>query len=134
MNQTPLPSRKDFQDLTAFLPRLYAPGFQPIIRWDGGTRNAQGHIQVPYPVYAELVHQFFRVVAQDCWIDRSYIPEQAVPMLDRIETLSLPELRILLTFCLRGERFSDGHWEAMIEKGYIRRILERLQQLTEDSE
>ena len=25
------------------------------------------------------------------------------------------------------ERFSDGHWGEMIEKGYIRRILERLQ-------
>ncbi|MFN8413162.1 MAG: DUF6508 domain-containing protein [Anaerolineales bacterium] len=32
----------------------------------------------------------------------------------------------MLTFCVRGERFSDGHWGAMIEEGYIRRLLERL--------
>jgi hypothetical protein len=35
----------------------------------------------------------------------------------------------MLTFCVRGERFSDGHWEEMIEKGYIRRILERLNEI-----
>ena len=32
----------------------------------------------------------------------------------------------MLTFCVRGECFSDGHWAEMIEKGYIRRLLERL--------
>jgi hypothetical protein len=35
----------------------------------------------------------------------------------------------MLTFCVRGERFSDGHWAAMIEKGYIRRVLERLNEI-----
>ena len=32
----------------------------------------------------------------------------------------------MLTFCVRGERFSDGHWAEMIEKGYIRQLLEQL--------
>ena len=27
------------------------------------------------------------------------------------------------------KRFSDGHWAAMIEKGYIRQLLERLNEL-----
>ena len=35
----------------------------------------------------------------------------------------------MLTYCVRGERFSDGHWEAMVESGVIRSILERLQEL-----
>jgi hypothetical protein len=31
-----------------------------------------------------------------------------------------------LTFCVRDERFSDGHWAQMMQEGYIRRLLERL--------
>jgi hypothetical protein len=36
------------------------------------------------------------------------------------------EIKTMLTFCLRGERFADGHWGEMIEAGHIRRLLERL--------
>ena len=35
----------------------------------------------------------------------------------------------MLAFCVRGERFSDGHWGEMIEKSYIRNLLERLEQI-----
>ena len=35
----------------------------------------------------------------------------------------------MLTFCVRGERFCDGHWAAMIEGGQVRRLLERLAEL-----
>jgi hypothetical protein len=30
---------------------------------------------------------------------------------------------------VRGERFNEGHWGAMIEQGYVRRLLERLAEL-----
>jgi hypothetical protein len=121
------PTLKDIEVLCAYLPRLYATGFKPVTRWEGGTKNSQGHIQMPYPVYDPLVNEFFRVVAQDCWIDRGYNSGESASMLARIESLSMSELRSVLTYCLRGERFSDGHWGEMIEKGHIRRILERLE-------
>lgn len=35
----------------------------------------------------------------------------------------------MLTYCVRGERFFAGHWSAMIEQGYICRLLQRLRQL-----
>ena len=47
----------------------------------------------------------------------------------RVKTASLAEIKSMLTFCVRGERFSDGHWGEMIEKGYIRRVLERLNEI-----
>lgn len=46
---------------------------------------------------------------------------------NRIRTASPAEIKSILTFCTRGERFSDGHWGGMIEKGYIRRLLERME-------
>jgi len=46
-----------------------------------------------------------------------------------IKAASLSQIKTMLTFCLRGERFSDGHWAQMIEEGCIQRLLERLNQI-----
>jgi hypothetical protein len=32
----------------------------------------------------------------------------------------------LLTYCVRGERFCDGHWDAVLRSGRITAILHRL--------
>ena len=49
-----------------------------------------------------------------------------------IKTASLAQIQTMLTFYVRGECFLDGHWGAMIEKGYIRRLLERLEKIKFD--
>ena len=36
MNQTPMPTWQDIEKLTAYLPRLYAEGFHPVLEWEGG--------------------------------------------------------------------------------------------------
>jgi hypothetical protein len=38
----------------------------------------------------------------------------------------------MLTYCVRGERFGDGHWAAMLETGKIVAILQRLRMLREE--
>jgi hypothetical protein len=131
MNQTPLPTLQDIEKLTAYLPRLYAEGFSPVLKWEGGERLKNGSFTLPYPKYDPLVEEFFRLGGGP-WIDYEYNPEQAYQMLKdaaRLKTASLHEIKSMLTFCVRGERFSDGHWGEMIEKGYIRRILERLNEI-----
>jgi uncharacterized protein DUF6508 len=132
MKQNRLPTLQEIEDLTAFLPRLYAEGFSPIVSWGGGKKQKDGSISVPYPNYHSLVEEFFRLVAIGGWLDYEYDPEQAYQMLkdeNLIKTASLSQIKTMLTFCVRGERFSDGHWEQMIEKGYIRRLLERLNKI-----
>jgi len=131
MNQASLPTLQDIEELTAYLPRLYAEGFTPILKWEGGEKRNDGSISMPYPDYHPLVHEFFRLGGGP-WIDYEYTPEQAYQMLrdeHTIRTASLSQIKTMLTFCVRGERFSDGHWGEMIEKGYIRRILERLNEI-----
>jgi hypothetical protein len=130
MKKTELPPLQDIERLTAYLPRLYAEGFSPVIRWEGGEKLKDGSFTLPYPTYDPLVEEFFRLGA--AWIDYEYNPEQAYQMLkdeQAIKTASLIQIKSLLTFCVRGERFSDGHWAEMIEKGYIRRIPERLNEI-----
>ncbi len=124
-----LPTMAEIDELLAFLPLLYAEGFQPVKRWMGGDRDSNGYIVMPHPEYDEVVDEFFKVAAKECWLDFEYIPEEAYRMLKdevAIKAADLAEIKTMLTFCVRGERFSDGHWEEMIEDGYIRCLLERL--------
>lgn len=128
MKNTHIPTLQNIETLTAFLPLLYAKGFSPVVSWEGGEKLKDGSLTMPYPQYEPLVQEFFQHVSSS-WLDYEYNPEQAYQMLrdeNRVEAASLAEIKTMLTFCVRGERFSDGHWEQMIEQGYIRRILERL--------
>lgn len=130
-NESPLPTLQDIEVLTSYLPRLYAEGFSTIVKWEGGEKLKDGSITLSYPKYDPLVEEFFRQVSSK-WLDYEYDPEQAYHMLkdeNRVKAASLAEIKTMLTFCVRGERFSDGHWAVMIEQGYIRRLLERLNKL-----
>lgn len=127
-----LPTAADIQALLAYLPRLYAPGFEPVLRWHGGVKGADGVIHLPYPEYHPLVEAFYRQAAAPCWLDTGYKPEEAWKLLqdeELVRTADLNRIRAMLTYCVRGERFSDGHWGEMIQAGHIRRILERLGEL-----
>ena len=127
-----LPTASDMDELLAFLPRLYAPGFKPVVQWRGG-KQPDGSTQFPWPEYNEEVVEFFEKAAQPAWADYDYALKMDDASMteaqDTIKMASLSELRTMLTYCVRGERFGDGHWEAMIEGGVIRSILERLQEL-----
>jgi hypothetical protein len=135
MNKYRLPTLEEIETLTSYLPRLYADGFSPVERWDGGGKLKDGSITLPYPSYDVLIEEFFNHVSSDGWLDYDYNPENAYAMLmdeSAVKKASLEQIQCMLTFCVRGERFSDGHWEAMIEKGYIRRLLERLNEIKEE--
>lgn len=129
MTNPSFPDVQQIETLISYLPRLYAPGFSPIDRWDGGEQLKDGSFTLPYPKYHPLVEEFYRHISSDGWLDYQYDPDQAYKMLNdeqAVQNASLEQIQTMLTFCVRGERFSDGHWGYMIEKGYIRRILERL--------
>jgi len=131
MNNSRKPTINEIDQLTAYLPILYADGFNPVKVWHG-SRQKDGTIQMPYPEYDEAVTDFYRLAAAECWMDYEYVPEDARKLLENeeaIKSASLDEIKTVLTYCVRGERFCDGHWESMIENGNVRRILERLIEL-----
>ena len=125
------PTVQEIEKLTAFLPRLYSEGFVAVESWGGGKQQ-DGSISLPYPNYSPVVEEFFRLVSGDGWLDHEYNPEQAYQLLkdeNAIKNASVSQIKSMLTFCMRGERFSDGHWAQMIEEGYIRRLLQRLDEI-----
>jgi hypothetical protein len=135
--ETRLPTYPEIQKLIAFLPRLYSEGFEPVIMWNGGDQGKDGLFRLPWPEYNPVVEEFYRLAASECWLDYDYRPEEAARMLRDegfINSAGFPEIKKMLTFCVRGERFSDGHWAEMIENGSIRRILERINELSADAQ
>lgn len=128
------PTAQNIRDLLAFLPRLYADGFQPIRDWTGGGKE-DGVLVIPYPEYDQTVSDFVDTIVRGDWLDSGYVPAEVGRLIeseDGIRTATLPQIRAMLTYFVRGERFGEGHWSYMIEKGYVRRILERLAVLEKD--
>jgi len=127
-------TRERIDELLCFLPRFEAPGRAWIEGVGGGQETADGAMTMFYPVYCEDVLAFYRLAGQPWWADYGYEPRAAAQMLAdeaRIARATLDEIKTMLTYCVRGERFADGHWAAMLKSGRIVAILRRLKALRE---
>jgi hypothetical protein len=132
--KSPPITRQKIDELLRFLPVFQEPGVKFVVEWAGGETTDDGAMTMHYPVYTEVVEEFFSLAGQSCWCDYDYIPKEAREMIedkDFIQRATLEEIKTMLTFCVRGERFCDGHWGVMLETGKISRILERLAVLRE---
>ncbi len=127
------PDAQDIRKLVGFLPRLYPEEKQSLAQWVGGGRGEDGTLLMPWPQYIEEVEAFFDLVReQGCWLDYEYVPEESAELLSTdsgVSNAGIPEIQKMLTYVLRGERFCDGFWEAMIRDCHVRRILERLAEI-----
>ena len=115
-------------ELLEFLPAFEEPNREYIERWTGGT-TAAGDLVWPHPVYVSDVMAFFQLAGQPCWCDYGYRPAEAAAMLaedELIRAASLEQIKTMLTFCVRGERFTDGHWGMVLQEGRIVQLLMRL--------
>jgi hypothetical protein len=122
---------KRINELLRFLPLFEQPGLRIVERWHGGEER-DGAITVPYPEYTGEVLEFFRRAGQPWWSDYDYKPREAAAMLaddNAIRSASLEQIKTLLTYCVRGERFCDGHWEAILQSGCVVAVLRRLREL-----
>lgn len=96
------PTAEDIRELVAFLPRLYAEGFEPIIGYYGGVHNGDGIYVWPRPMYHELVDEFVDFVnTQDCWRVTDYLAttRKKDPRDPRaVENATLQEIQAMMTF------------------------------------
>lgn len=123
--QVPLPTKADMDELLSFLPLVSDPEFEPIVDWH--TSGDPPHF--PYPNYRPEVTAFIEAASRQVWCDYDYIPREAYGMLtdpEIVANANLMQVRSMMTYIVRGERFGDGHWAAMIEHGYLQRLLIRL--------
>lgn len=107
--------------LLAFLPAFEQPNRDFIASWQG-----------MHPQYTADVTAFFHLAGDPVWMDYQYQPATAAKLLEDdafIAQADLAAIKTMLTFCVRGERFSTGFWGAILENGRIQALLHRLQTL-----
>lgn len=126
-------TREDIDALLEFLPLFERPG-RTFAKWGGLEKSADGSLSFPFPIYDEDVDEFFKRVGQRGWIDVGYKPEEAARMLEDdklIERATLEQVKTMLTYCVRGEKFCDGHRESLLEGGQVVALLRRLEAIRE---
>ena len=132
MNQHEI-TGEDIDALLEFLPLFEKPG-REFAKWAGGERLVDGSITMPFPVYDGDVQEFFKLVGLRGFIDYGYKPEEAARMLadpEFIKQASLEQVKTMLTYCVRGERFCDGLRESLLSGGQIVALLRRLKDIRE---
>lgn len=123
-------------ELLHFLPLFEDPDRSYVKEWGGGEITSDGAITMPYPIYHDDVLQFFTLAGRAHWADYGYKPQEAYRMLSDdglVSSASLDQIKTMLTYCVRGERFADGHWAHMLESGRIVALLRRLAVLREEA-
>lgn len=119
----------DIDHLLRYLPRLRALEGAFVRNWEGGTADEKGLLTFPWPRYHPVVEEFFREAGKEPWSDFNYDPAEAGRMIAdpvRVAQASLDEIRTMLTWSVRGERFGDGHWASVLSSGRLFAVLERL--------
>lgn len=126
------PTQEQFDELLAFLPAFEMPG-NSFGEERGLETQPEGIFTMPWLEYPPDVLKFFQVASQPCFLDVDYVRKNPGAWLetpDFIQAANLEQLITLLTFCNRIERFHDGAWRDMLERGIIQNILRRMAALS----
>jgi hypothetical protein len=125
--------QKEISELLRFLPR-FEESVEPVSEWAVEDKSGDGSVVAPYPIYSRDVVCFFSLAGESCWADYDYDPSEARRLLEDEQAIAqadVSEIKTMLTYCVRGERFCPGHWGEMIRSGAVTAILRRLAELTD---
>lgn len=123
------PKLDDVDRLLAFLPKLGAGDLQ--IYADDPIEESpdDGVLRMYSRRYSDDVQGLLDASRAPAWRDADYGQKNADEILSdpkRIAVASLQDIKTLLTFCVRSERFAEGSWGSRVRSGEISAILNRL--------
>ena len=124
-------SLKEIDKLLSFLPKISSEEFQPVKEWLGDEEFEERTFTFPFPQYDRTVNEFFEIVWQRFW-QEDFDPKEVRGILEdtkQIQDINLDQIKSILTYFARGERFCDGLKASAFEDGHIRRLLERLAEI-----
>ena len=118
---------------------------QVLVNYDGALITewefeAEGDLHLPYPTYPEPIETFISSVTNlvQRWIptigdyqdaSRKYVADHSA-----IKDASPDDIKAILTYIWRGERFCDGLWAEVISSGLVAATMDRLQELYQSGE
>ena len=82
--------------------------------------------------YRKDVREFFALLQEREWDYLDYLsPEirEFVKYPDKIQFATLKQIKGILTYCLKGERYVEGHRNVMLKRGVVQEALRRLKNL-----
>ena len=91
-----------------------------------GIKWSDNEGEFAYPNYTNEVLSFINILSVKFWEDTNYTQKPVTDWLQnpmKLETLSIDELKSVITYILRQERFCEGFWLSTFEKGYFKFIL-----------
>jgi 8-oxo-dGTP pyrophosphatase MutT (NUDIX family) len=121
------PTRAEADDLLAYRPGFERPD-RTYTTWQSPPEEG-GVSVMPYPTYDPDVVDFYAAAGQDHWTDFSYRPVLAGAMMVHaplVDSCDIDQLKTMLTYCVRGEKFCDGYWGVALGEGKIQALLSRL--------
>jgi hypothetical protein len=122
-----IPTNQNVENVTRYLERFVQPGFT----------FEEGEDDWGETIYSDEAIQFIQDLHNNGFIVNYEWPdwhEQAVKYENNesmLQSAELDELRKLLTYHVRKDRFSGGHLRYVFKTGLITSILHRLEQLNE---
>lgn len=98
-----------------------------------GSDYKQG-LHFHYPIYSEQLEHFFSLISDQAWSLPDYDPVligERIGDASYIDTADWARLKGICTYCFRGEKFCDGHWGSLVEKGVIAVLVNRIAEIAE---
>ena len=82
--------------------------------------------------YRQDVREFFALLNENEWDYLDYLSPEIrdyIKYPDKIQFATLKQIKGILTYCLKGERYVEGHRNVMLKRGVIQEALKRLKNL-----
>ncbi len=123
--------KRFFEEYIAFFEQT---PIEELYEGEGIARRGDTLSGVGY-AYHPKVYDFAEQFQNSRLVERDYIGvlkasgKNAEEWMEEIESMDLPTLKALLTYCIRGERFCDGFWISLLREKTFARILKRIREV-----
>lgn len=132
-----IPTADQIRELLAFLPELEALSDDEVVdlgtRLEGDPPHAPDAVRYWYCDYHPVVDRFFETMYQDCWMDPGYDPARASDLAEawlngqeEVNRATWDELKLVMTWMARWERFCMGHQGQMVTSGLAVLVLKQV--------
>ena len=130
----------DLKKLTDYIP-YFEDKNTVFYEWKESVTHSPGGKGWPFPKYSPKLMEFVNVVYESGIMHKDYVsalkeiyakhPNLNSELLSFIETADLDSISVILTKCIRVERFSDGAWCGFCDDKIFLALLLRLKILDE---
>ena len=123
--------------LLSYIPYFETVNPDDVCKWGGGEKREDGVLTMPYAIYSDKLKAFIKDVYDSGVMVKEYsnelkrlIPDwQTVDIQEVVKTADLYMLRVILTKCIRVDRFNEGSLGRSVQSGLVLAILKRMQEL-----